>query len=75
MELSGNRHNRASTEAKATTFRDCPLTAVRESILETINRKHRRAAAKPAACADSLPGPNLACNSGPVVYAYRLNFI
>jgi len=39
------------------------------------NHKHRRATAKPAACADSLSGPNVACDSGPVVYAYSLNFI
>jgi len=38
--------------------------------------KHLRAAAKPAPCADPVSGPNLACiYSGPVVYAYRLNFI
>jgi len=44
-------------------------------IIITRNHKHRRAAAKLAACEDSLSGPNLACNSGPVVYAYRLDFI
>ena len=39
------------------------------------NCKHRRAAAKLAACADSLSGQNLACDKRPVLYAYRLNFI
>jgi len=39
------------------------------------NRKHCQAAAKLAACAHSLSGRNLACDSGPVVYTYRLNFI
>jgi len=39
------------------------------------NCKHRWAAAKLAACANSLGlfGPNLAWDSTPVVYAYRLN--
>ena len=44
-------------------------------IIITRNHKHRRAAAKLAACEDSLSGPNLAYKSGPVVYAYGLNFI
>jgi len=38
----------------------------------TRNCKHRRAAAKPTACASFLLGPNLAWDSGPVVYALRL---
>jgi len=36
---------------------------------ETRNRKHHRATAKLAACANSLPGPNMPCDT------YRLNFI
>jgi len=36
---------------------------------QTRNCKHCRAAAKPAACANSLSGPNLACDTGPMVYA------
>ena len=43
--------------------------------LRTRNRKHHRTTAKLAACADYLSGPNLACDSGPVVCTYRLNFI
>jgi len=48
-----------------------------KKIEETTNREHCWAAAKPAACAISidLSGPNLACGSGPVVCAYRLNVI
>ena len=42
---------------------------------ETRNHKHHQAATKPVAWANSLSGPNLACDSGSVVYAYRLNFI
>jgi len=41
----------------------------------TRNSKHRRTAAKPAACADSISGSNLACDCVPVVYAYRFDFI
>jgi len=44
-----------------------------QNAIETRNRKHRRAAAKPAACANSLglSVPNWTCNKGPVVYAYK----
>jgi len=43
----------------------------------TRNHKHRRAAAKPAACANSLglSGPNVACDSRRMVHVYRLNVI
>jgi len=42
---------------------------------KTRNCKHHRAAAKLAAYADTLSEPNLACDSWPVVYAFRLNCI
>jgi len=41
----------------------------------TRNSKHQRAAANLAANANTLSGPNLTCDSEPVVYTYRLNFI
>jgi len=43
-------------------------------IIITSNCKHCQATAKLAACTDFLSGLNLACNSGPVAYAYRFNF-
>jgi len=41
----------------------------------TRNHKHCWATAKPRVCRNSLFELNLSCNSGLVVYAYRLDFI
>jgi len=41
----------------------------------TRNQKHHQATEKPAACASSLSGQYLACDSGAVVYIYSLSFI
>ena len=48
-----------------------------QSLCNTRNRKHRRAAAKPAACTNflDLSRPNLVCDSRTMVYAYRHNVI